>query len=77
MLLQIRAFIQREHIVSNQQIARAFNINLLALQPILDLCLRKQMIETYKNNRFCAKKCQKCLVQSIIYYQITSDLIIP
>jgi hypothetical protein len=75
MLLQIRDYIRREHVVSNQQLAREFHVDLAALQPMLDVWLRKGVISLCQQNSACKSACFKCRTPPV-YYQIeTQDLL--
>lgn len=73
MLLQIREFIQRKQIVSNQQIAREFKLDLDTLQPMLELWLRKGVIANCQEKTPCQTRCLKCKVQPVVYYQYNSS----
>ena len=44
MLFQIRDYIRREQITSNQQVARQFGLDIQTVQPMLELWLRKGVI---------------------------------
>ena len=73
MLLQIREFVRREKIVSNQQVARALHLDISALEPMLEIWLRKGVIatatETTKTS--CASRCASanCQTSSVAYYR--------
>lgn len=69
MLLQIRDFIHRERIVSTQQLSREFHLDLPALQPMLNLLVRKGFIGPCQKPENCQSTCFKCKTQSIEYYQ--------
>lgn len=69
MLLQIREYLRREQVASNQQLAREFRLDLLALQPMLDLWLRKGIIELCQQNAGCQSRCFKCKTQQPVFYQ--------
>lgn len=69
MLLQIRDFIRREGVVSTQQLTREFRLDLSALQPMLDLWVRKGMIRKCQEKANCQSTCFKCRIQSPEYYQ--------
>ncbi|CEK11942.1 FeoC-like transcriptional regulator [Legionella hackeliae] len=72
MLLQIREFIRREQVVSNQQIAREFKLDTDSLQPMLDLWLRKGVISFCQEKTACQTRCFKCKIQPPVYYQYNS-----
>lgn len=68
MLLQIRDYIVREGVVSTQQLSREFQVDLPALQPMLDLWVRKGAIRKCQEQANCQSTCFKCRNQSIEYY---------
>lgn len=72
MLLQIRDFIRREQVASNQQIAREFQIDIQTLQPMLDVWVRKGFIECCQQTKGCQSRCFKCATQPPVYYQYRS-----
>lgn len=69
MLLQIRDYIRRERIASNQQLAREFRIDAQALQPMLEVWLRKGVIACCQEKSPCQSRCFKCKTQPPVYYQ--------
>ncbi|KTC76830.1 FeoC-like transcriptional regulator [Legionella brunensis] len=69
MLLQIRDFLRREQVASNQQIARQFHIDIHTLQPMLDIWLKKGIIECCQEKSPCQSRCFKCKTQPPVYYQ--------
>lgn len=73
MLLQIRDFIHRSHIASNQQIAREFGLDIDAVEPILACWVRKKVIGIYNQKKGCKQTCLRCTPKEIIYYQFLSD----
>ncbi|HRD68910.1 MAG TPA: FeoC-like transcriptional regulator [Legionella sp.] len=70
MLLQIRDFICREGIVSTQQLTREFRVDLLALQPMLDLWVSKGAIRKCQERSNCQSACFKCRVPPDYYQAI-------
>lgn len=70
MLLQIRDYLIRERVASNQQMAREFNLDPQALQPMLDRWLAKGLIECCQKPSACQSRCFKCVKQPPVYYQI-------
>jgi hypothetical protein len=68
MLLQIREYLRRERVASNQQIAREFHLDLQALQPMLDLWLNKGVIACCQAKSACQSRCFKCKTPPV-YYQ--------
>ncbi|STX52724.1 FeoC like transcriptional regulator [Legionella busanensis] len=72
MLLQILNYLRREGIASNQQLAREFNLDLMALEPMLDIWLKRGIIAFCQNEVHCQKSCLKnCHKQAVVYYRIT------
>ena len=69
MLLQIRDFISREGVVSTQQLAREFHLDLPALQPMLDVWVKKGAIKKFQEQVNCQSSCFKCKNQAPDYYQ--------
>lgn len=69
MLLQIRDFIAREGVVSTQQLTRAFNLDLQAIQPMLELWVRKGVIAKCAGQASCQSTCFKCDTQRPEYYE--------
>lgn len=68
MLLQIRDFIQRESMVSLQQLARALQVDEQALQPMLAWWLRKGVIQQHQATAGCRQRCSGCA--GPIYYEL-------
>lgn len=67
MLLQIRDYVRREKVVSNQQIARHFHMDITTLQPMLECWLRKGVIQTCQEESACRSKCFKCQKPPVYY----------
>lgn len=70
MLLQVCKYIRQEGVVSSQQIAREFKIDLFALQPLLDICVKKGMISKAVDALNCKSSCFKCKSDGISFYQV-------
>lgn len=73
MLLQLREYLRREKIASNQQMARVFHVDMNALEPMLEIWLRKGVL-AYAEDRTqapCASRgaCSGCRTESIVYYR--------
>jgi len=73
MLLQIRDYIQREQVASNQQLAREFGLDLTALQPMLDVWLHKGVIALCQEKAGCQSKCFKCRTLPPVYYKYVAN----
>ncbi len=70
MLLLIRDCIRSGGMVSNQQLTREFRIDAFALQPMLDLLIKKGIIKKIKEQANCQSTCFKCRKQNLEYYAI-------
>ncbi|HFC9266489.1 TPA: FeoC-like transcriptional regulator [Legionella pneumophila] len=70
MLLQIRDFIYREGVVSTQQLSREFHLDLTALQPMLDLWVRKGAIRKCQGGANCKTACFKCRIPPDYYQSV-------
>ena len=71
MLFKIRDFIQREHVVSTQQLSREFHLDEQALQPMLDIWVRKGVIKPCQKpvGMDCQGGCrQHCNINVPIFY---------
>lgn len=60
MLLSIRNYIRRERVVSTQQLSREFQLDLTALQPMLDIWIKKGVISKCVQSTSCKSSCFKC-----------------
>ena len=68
MLLQLRDFIQREQLVSTQQLVREFHVDEQALQPMLDVWVSKGVIEPCQDDD-CKSSCARwCKKSKLSYY---------
>lgn len=72
MLLQIRDFIQRERVVSTQQLAREFHVEEQALQPMLDIWIHRGVIRQCQEKTACKGSCFRCSTTAPVFYQINS-----
>lgn len=71
MLLQIRDFIQREHVVSTQQLSREFHIDEQALLPMLDIWVSKGVIKRCQEKAGCQSACMtRCKGNAPVYYEM-------
>ena len=71
MLLLIRNYIRRERVVSTQQLSREFQLDLAALQPMLDIWITKGIISKCAQSASCKSSCFKCQTPPE-YYQYLS-----
>ncbi|QDP73521.1 hypothetical protein FOG18_13585 [Legionella israelensis] len=69
MLLALRDFIQREKMVSSEQMTRAFQIDEMTLKPMLEFWLRKGIIKKCQPQVSCKSRCSRCRMPPE-YYQI-------
>ena len=70
MLLHIRDYIQREQVVSTQQLAREFHIDEQALQPMLDIWVNKGVIKRCEEKAGCQSTCSGCKTNAPVFYEI-------
>lgn len=70
MLLQIRDYIRREQIASIQQLTREFYVDEQALQPMLDVWIKKGVIEQCHKTMGCKSICSGCKTNAVVFYQI-------
>lgn len=68
MLLQIRDYLKKVRIASNQQIAREFNMDMKAVEPLLDFWLKKDIVVPL-DPLSCKKPCLSCNKVALSYYQ--------
>jgi hypothetical protein len=73
MLIEIRDYLRREKVASNQQVAREFSLSLTALQPMLDVWVRKGVIHCCQEKSPCQSRCFKCQTEPPVYYQYGSN----
>lgn len=69
MLLQLRDFIHREQVVSTQQLSRAFHVEEQALQPMLDIWVRRGVIRQCDEKTACQSSCFRCSSHAPRFYQ--------
>jgi len=73
MLLNIRDFIQREHVVSTQQLTREFHIDEEALQPMLNLWVNKGVIRQCQKQTTCKSSCLGCNTSAPVFYEFCTS----
>lgn len=73
MLLQIRDFIRQAGVVSTQQLTREFHIDEQALQPMLDVWIKKDVIRRcpQPQKSACQSRCFRCNQNAPVYYEPT------
>jgi hypothetical protein len=70
MLLQIRDYIAREKLVSEQQLMREFHLAPEALDPMLSIWLKKNIIQKIaEESTACQSACFKCTPNKPNYYR--------
>jgi hypothetical protein len=69
MLLQLRDYIQREHVVSIQQLTREFHVDESALRPMLELWVQKGAILPHQHQKACQSACSRCSTSAVVFYQ--------
>ena len=71
MLLQIRDFFYREQVASTQQLAREFHLDEQALQPMLDVWVRKGVIKPCQQEQIsCQSACIRCKTNQPVFYAL-------
>ncbi|MDP3558867.1 MAG: FeoC-like transcriptional regulator [Legionellaceae bacterium] len=69
MLLALRNYIQRLGRVSNVQLAKAHQMELATLEPMLTFLISKNIIFAVSQKpRGCAMRCQKCHETDVVFY---------
>lgn len=68
MLLQLHKYIQQERIVSLQQLVREFQIDELALLPMLNYLQQKGIVFSAERKKHCQSVCQKCSPSKVVFY---------
>ncbi len=69
MLLQLRDFIRKNQIVSIQQLSREFHIDEQALQPMLEIWMRKGAIRPSQTKSACKSSCYGCGPKKRMFYE--------
>ena len=67
MIFQLRDFIQREHSANIQQIARFLRMDEAALQPLLNLLVKKGVIKIREEQNLCKSQCMGCKINTNTY----------
>ena len=69
MLLQLRNYIQRSQVVSTQQLSREFHVDEQALQPMLEIWVRKGVIRLCQEKVACKSSCSRCSTNAPVFYE--------
>ena len=69
MLMQIRDYLRREKVATNQQLSRAFNIDISALEPMLAPLIAKGILSC-EQAKSCKKACFSCQTLPLYYTYI-------
>jgi predicted HTH transcriptional regulator len=69
MLFKLLDFIQREEIVSEQQLTRTFKITTQTLQPMLERWIKRGMIKKLSPTPSCKSVCTQCNETTLNFYQ--------
>lgn len=69
MLFKIKEYLQKQNVASNQQIARELCIDCDALEPMLELLIKKRIIRFAQPNS-CKTKCTGCKKYPISIYEM-------
>lgn len=69
MLLQLLDYIQRQRLVSLQQLSRTFHMDPYALQPLLDKWVaRGKIVVCQEKKKACQSMCARCHVSPVVFY---------
>jgi hypothetical protein len=66
-LLALRDYLAKEKLASLEQLARLFKLDANALEPMLDVWIKRGVIEQDTNQKACASTCLGC--ESVMYYR--------
>lgn len=71
MLLALREFVQRHHVVSAEQLAREFKIAVEALEPMLNIWINKGLLKKTNKGDNCGSGCNSCKpkARQLNYYE--------
>jgi len=69
MLLALLDYIKKEKLVSSRQLAREFQVDETALEPMLNIWVQKGAIKQCLNQSQCKSSCMQCKSPPR-YYQI-------
>lgn len=71
MLLKIRDYIQREQVVSTQQLTREFHVDEQALMPMLDIWVSKGVIKRCQDKAKCQSACSsRCKINAPVFFEL-------
>lgn len=68
MLLQLRDYLVKEQVASLEQIARFFQVDTTALEPMLDVWISRGVIHQEVKKVACGTACTGCDYPPAIYY---------
>lgn len=69
MLLALRDYIRKNKVVSQEDIARAFNIEATAVDAILSVWVTKGLLTCFRHPVACKTRCIKCNPKSPVFYE--------
>jgi len=70
MLLQLHDYIKRNQMIGLDQIAREFRIDKQALQPMIDIWVKKGKIRACQERKLCGGGCvSSCKINRPIFYE--------
>ncbi len=72
MLFALRDYVAKEKRVSLAQLARFFKVDVTALEPMLDVWIRKGVLKQDVQKMACKTACLGCSREAAIYYQYLS-----
>lgn len=68
MLCKLRDYIKKCRTASMTQLAREFHTDAQALEPMLDIWVKKGVLSIHHHPLACGKLCNKCDVNDNTYY---------
>ena len=69
MLLALRNYLAKERCVSLKQISRAFQVDIKALEPMLEVWVARGIIVKMVKENACSGACAGCYPEMTKYYQ--------
>ncbi len=68
MLYLLRNYIEKYRAVSITQISREFMMDVQAIKPILDIWVKKGVVNIHNHPLACKTACGTCNTRDVIYY---------
>ena len=68
MLCVLRDYIIKYRTVSITQISREFMMDVQAIKPILDIWVKKGVLNIFNHPLACKSTCGSCKTENVVYY---------